>query len=192
MNAPRTASLVAALAVTTWSCAGHVADTSIAPGDRVRVTAPSMDLEKGVGTVAALETDTLVVNTGERADALEVPLADVTKLEVHRGQKSRTGRGALIGAGVGALAGVATVAIACASTTGGCDFSESGGSDELSDLAVATALVLMGTVVGAGVGAIIGLATRVDRWQAVPLDDIRVGPSPVTPDGVAVSVTLRL
>lgn len=46
--------------------------------------------------------------------------------------------------------------------------------------------------VGAGVGAAIGAVARTDRWETVPLDDIRVGLSPVTPDGVAVSATLRL
>ena len=61
---------------------GHVADTSIAPGDRVRVTTPTMELAKGGNTVAALETDTLVVKTEESADALGVPLANVTKLEL--------------------------------------------------------------------------------------------------------------
>jgi hypothetical protein len=41
-------------------------------------------------------------------------------------------------------------------------------------------------------GALVGSTIKTDRWETVPLDDIRVGPSPVTPDGVAVSVTLRL
>ena len=114
MNAPRIASLVAVLAVTTWACSGYVADTSVAPGDTVRVTAPSMDMDDSVGTVAALETDRLTFQVEERADALYVPLADVTKLEVRRGQKSNAGSGALIGLGVGAAAGVITALVLCA------------------------------------------------------------------------------
>jgi hypothetical protein len=150
----------------------------------VRVTAPSLDLDKGVGTVAALETDTLVVNTEQRADALEVPLADVTKLEVHRGQKSKTGTSALIGAGFGAALGVSVALIGCADNECLSDGDATAG--------VAVLLGAGGALLGAGLGALIGSGTKVDRWETVPLDDIRVGPSPVTPDGVAVSVTLRL
>ena len=80
MNALRMASLIAALAITASGCSAYVADTSIAPGDRVRVTAPGLDLSKAVGTVTELETDTLVVNTGDSAGALDVPLADVEDL----------------------------------------------------------------------------------------------------------------
>jgi hypothetical protein len=57
MAAPRIACLVVVLAVTTWSCVGHVADISIAPGDVVRVTAPSIGPDESVGSVTALETD---------------------------------------------------------------------------------------------------------------------------------------
>lgn len=178
--------LVLALTFTTLSCSAYVADTSIAPGDRVRVTAPSMHLRKGVGTVAALQPDTLVLNTEQRTDALQVPLAvaDMTKLEVHRGQKSQIGVGALTGFVVGAAAGVG---IALASCSGdGCQW----GTEDETVLA-AVVYGAGGGLLGALVGAMIGSIIRVDRWQDVPLDDIRVGPSPVTPDGVAVSVALR-
>ena len=69
--------LLAALAVTTWSCGGHVADTSITRADTVRLTAPGVGTGKGVGNVASLKKDKLVINTAERAEALAVPLADV-------------------------------------------------------------------------------------------------------------------
>jgi hypothetical protein len=178
-------SLVAALAVTTWSCSGHVADTCIGPGDLVRVTAPSLDLDKGVGTVAALETDTIVVQVGERVDALHVPLADVKKLEVQRGQQSRADRGVLIGAGAGAALGVITALTLCAGDKCSLDSS---------DLTGLTA-VFFG-VGGAGIGALIGSSigsnVQTDRWEEVPLDELRVGPSSVDADGVEVSVRLRL
>ena len=187
MNASRMASLVAALAVATWSCSGYVADTSVAPGDTVRVTAPSMDMDDSVGTVAALETDRLTVQVEERADALSVPLADVTKLKVRRGQKSNAGKGALIGLGVGAAAGVITALLSCADSQ--CDWDNAG-----DDVTGYTAVVLGagGALLGAGIGAIIWSSIKTDRWQTVPLDQLRVGPSSVDADGVAVSVTLRL
>ncbi len=184
MNAPRIASLVAALAVTTWSCSGYVADTSIAPGDTVRVTAPSMDMDDSIGTVAALETDTLTVKVEERADALYVPLADITKLEVRHGQRSRAGKGALIGLGVGAAAGVTLAFVACA------------GKECYSDSNDATGVVALifgagGALLGAGIGAIIGSSIKTDRWESVPLDNIRVSLTPSTLLGLGATVRVR-
>jgi hypothetical protein len=183
MNVPKTASAVAALVITAWSCSGYVADTSLAPGDTVRVEAPR--IYNSVATVAALETDTLVVQVEDRADALSVPLADVTKLEVRRGQKSNAGRGSLIGSLVGAGAGAALGALAGAaippdSCANGCV------------VGVAGIGALAGGAVGALVGLAIGSSSKSDRWEAVPLDQLRVGPSPVGAEALAVSVTLRL
>ncbi|UCF19031.1 MAG: hypothetical protein JSU87_14030 [Gemmatimonadota bacterium] len=179
---------LAALAITTWSCSGHVVDTSVVPGDRVRVTAPRMDLNKSVGSVAALHTDTVVFDVQDRSDALGVPLAHVTKLEVHRGQKSMAGRGALIGAGFGTAIGLGLAVAICSG-----DNCTSASGDQYG-LAIAAAVVLgVGAVaLGAGIGALAGLTSKTDRWENVPLDQLRVGPSPVGADGLAVSVTLRL
>ena len=163
-------SLVAVLALTTWSCAGYVADTSVAPGDRVRVTAPSLGLKKEVGAVAALETSTLIVNSDERADALDVPLADVTKLEVYRGQKSQAGKGALIGGLVVAPIGVFTGILLHEYGERMCDSNCSESSGSAGGAAVLGA-ALFGTV-GAGLGALMGSAFRADRWEAVHLDEI--------------------
>jgi hypothetical protein len=144
-----------------------------------------MDLDKGVGMVAALETDTLVVQVGERADALQVPLADVTQLEVHRGQQSRADRGVLIGAGTGAAVGVITALALCAGDKCRLDASDLSGF-------VAVFFGVGGAGLGAWIGSAIGSDIQTDRWEEVPLDEIRIGPSPVTPDGVAISLFLRL
>jgi hypothetical protein len=174
------ASLLAALAVTTWSCGGHVADTSIAPGDRVRVTAPSMDLDKGVGSVTELKTDTLVVEMEERADALDVPLADVTKLEIRGQQTSRaTWTGAAIGAAVGGLG--LTLAAAAVCSGGACTIEDAG------YLAIAAGGAVGGGLVGAGIGALI----KTGGWEEVPLDEIRVSLTPIAPGGVGVTVRVR-
>ena len=53
----------------------------------------------------------------------------------------------------------------------------------------------MAVVFGAGgalLGAVTGAFIKTDRWEEVPLDEIRVGLSPFASDGVAVSVSLRL
>jgi hypothetical protein len=144
-----------------------------------------MNVNNGVGIVASFETDTLVVQVGERADALQVPLVDLTKLEVHRGQQSSIHRGVLIGAGVGATVGVITALALCAGDQCRVD------SSDLTGFGV----VFFG-VGGAGLGAWIGSAissdVQTDRWEEVPLDEIRFGLSSVDNDGIEVSVTLRL
>ena len=187
MKASRMASLVAALAVTTWSCAGHVADTSIAPGDLVRITAPSMDMDESVGTVAALETDTLVVNTEERPDALAVPLADVTRLEVHRGKKSRVGEAAWIGGFAGALVGfVVGAAVSDPNVVG----PTIGPSEPGVNMAGGA---LVGGGCGALLGAVIGaIAGSTDRWESVPLDRVRVTIVPQHRGALSVGLRVRL
>ncbi len=178
-------SFVLALAVTTWACSGYVADTSVAPGDTVRVTAPSMDMDDSVGTVAALETDTLTVQVEDRADALYVPLADVTKLEVRRGQRSRVGKGALIGSVIGAVIGGVLGGL----TIGFCQENESSSDPNcLALIPIGVGLVgAVGAVVGAFTGAVAGPG---DRWETVPLDRIRVSLVSDRRGGLTVSASL--
>lgn len=201
MNANGLARLVAALAVTTWSCAGHVTETSLAPGARVRVAAPAIEHGWGVGTLAALEADTIVVeidaihspNRGSQPwhgpDALALALSDVKRLEVQRSQKSRAGTGVLIGATAGAAAGAIGFAIGQGTLLKEC--STGSGCGLPGDAVIALAFIGGGAVVGAGIGALIGSQSEGDHWEKVPLGDIRVTPSLVTPDGLAISVSAR-
>jgi hypothetical protein len=50
----------------------------------------------------------------------------------------------------------------------------------------------IGGAAGLLLGAMVGSAITSDRWERVRLDKPRVSLSPVTADGVAVLVTLRL
>lgn len=181
MNAPRMGSLFAALAITASGCSGHITDTSIAPGDLVRVTAPSRVSTSDLYTVLALEADTLVVR-GElgthAADTLALPLSVVKKLELRHGKKSRAGVGALIGLAVGAAVGIAVA--------GGC-----AERDEYCGMRYMI-YTPVGAASGALLGAFIGSQFRVDRWVEVPPDGLGVGPSWFDADGVQVLVRLRL
>ena len=56
------------------------------------------------------------------------------------------------------------------------------------DVAAATAL---GVVSGAAVGALIGAIVKTEKWERMPLEDIRLQIQPKT-DGVAVGVSIRL
>jgi hypothetical protein len=89
MNAPRIASLVAVLVVTAPLALVAQQEPPVAPGDRVRVSAPSVVEMRVVGFVASLDRDTLVLNAEGGAVLLTVPFASVTALEVYRGRKSR-------------------------------------------------------------------------------------------------------
>ena len=131
------------------------------PGTRVRVTAP--DIDKYDGTLQAMRGDTLTVDT------LRIAVASVTRLDVYRGQKSKTGKGALIGAGVGFVAGALTGLALCGERGTPC---ESDGSDYTA--AAAVILGGGGALLGAGIGAVVGSQIKGDRWEEVPLDRLQV------------------
>lgn len=190
MYAPRVASLVAALLLTASVDLFPQQQPPLVSGDRVRVswlgTAPL------VCTVVALKTDTLVLDVENLSAPVGVPLDLVKKLEVGR-QRSNAGRGALtgglIGAAVGAVFGLIVWSDSPSDTTG--FLSNEPQAIDWGPEAVPVFAGILGGI-GAGVGLLIGAASHSDRWEEVPLTDIRVGLSPSTPDGVAVSVALRL
>ncbi len=156
----------------------------IVPGVTVRVSAPSVVEKHVVGSVVSLDRDTLVLNAEGRAAPLALPLASVSVLEVHRGRKSRVGRGALIGLGVGVAVGGVSGFGLCEmdETKSGCEFHE----HILGSLAIGA----YGGVLGAGIGALIGLVARTDRWETVPLERIRVGLTPHGGHGLALTASV--
>ena len=135
----------------------------VVPGDRVRVTVLK---NKIVGTVVTFEADTLVMNVKNRAEPTAVPLASVKRLEVGRGKESNVRRNALIGLVVGAVSGA----------IGTC-LGEEGGDVSTAPNNCILLSVLIGGGLGAGVGAALG-AVKVEQWEEVPLERIRVGVSP--------------
>ena len=177
MNAPRIASLAVALVFTASVDLFAQQEPLIEPGDTVKVALASAAHE---GIVLALKPDTILLEVRDATEPLTLLLASATRLEVKRGRKSRAG----LGGGIGGLIGMYTAAgIAEA-------FCDSSGDEECIGARFGGGLI--GFVALGAVGVAVGSLIKVDRWEEVPLDDIRVGLSPVTPDGVAVSVTLRL
>jgi hypothetical protein len=166
----------------------------LAPGRRVRVTAPAVDLKRWEGTVASVRGDTLVLRPIVDAwtaryrypvdTAVRVSLDAVERLEVRRSVRGRLwkgfGLGALGGAVLGAVVGL------------------SQGKDELCDGlgcidkgAAAGALAVVGASVGGLVGLSIAAATA-ERWQPAPLDGPRVGLGAARRGrGVALGLTMR-
>ena len=129
----------------------------VQPGQRVRVTAPAAwGVARQVGSFVGMRGDTLVV-TGD--STLACPLDWVDRLDVHRGRKSWT----LVGAGIGLVLGAGGgIAFAtrdwdfCGPCTG----------------VIPVAIGVGGILLGAGIGAVI----KTDRWEAVPLDQLRAQP----------------
>lgn len=160
----RAASWLVLLSVA-WCGALAAQATQLAPGTRVRVTAPELGIEKQATTFQALRNDTLVV----AADStMHCPVASITRLEVLGGRRRHTWLGAGIGAGVGLVAGAATGAIICADPDVWCS-----ATGEAAALGAGIG-VASGALLGAGVGALF----KTDRWEEVPLDRVRLSLRP--------------
>jgi hypothetical protein len=134
----------------------------VEPGDRVRVTA-AHGIRNRVGTLRALNNDSIVLEN----PGLVLPIDSVTQLEVSRGRKSRAGRGALIGLGFGVGIGAAVGFLISQDESGE---NECRGIEAQCTAIGAASLGL----VGAGIGALAGAATKTDRWEEVPLERLRV------------------
>jgi len=136
------------------------------PGQRVRVSIDSLpQLQvQFVGNVASLSAGHLVLM---RADSgpLTIPVRIVRRLEVSRGMTgSKAGEGMALGflggAGVGALIGALNKP-------------KCGGFMSMCELAAPVGGAI-GGLVGLLVGGIVGLQFPRERWEAVPLDQLRV------------------
>lgn len=190
MNARQIVSIAVALTLMTSADLAAQQKTAVTPGSRIRASAPSVSSKPFVGDVVAWESDFLVVDArvwqkGTRLNQqVKVAIGSLTKLEVSRGHKSRflrgLGYGFLIGAAAGTVIGAAS----------GDDDPSEWFAMSAGEKAVVGAVSL--GLLGGIVGGVIGLSSPAEKWEEVPLDRLLVGPSPVTADGVALSVSLRL
>ena len=189
MNVPLLASLMLVLALVTP--ASSLAQQKIAAGDRVRVDDGSYDAKTGqvlltTGKVVELNSDSLILAT-ERGQE-HFSLAHINFVEKYHGvDGARLVTGIVVGSVLGA-------GLTAAVWSGLCSIDLNVGfgggiSDSECFRKNATAWIVGFGILGGAVGALIGSRTG---WERVPLDELRVGPSPVTPDGVAVSFSLRL
>ncbi len=155
------------------ACGGKPPPIVTPVGERVRVTARELDVDRYDGRVAALTPDTLTV------DSLAIPIAVLTRLDVHRGRKGNASLGASIGMFSG---GAGFLVLSLATCEDGFIF----------DKGECTAFgALFGLVAGAGLGAIIGAFVRTDRWEEFPSDRLQVIIAPDRVNHVGVGVRLR-
>ncbi len=159
-------------------------EAPVEPGARVRVKAPPLQPDWVMGTVVGWESGSLVLEP-EKPDALgDTPLTlardQITRLDVHRGSKSR----ALLGAGIGFGVGVGWTVLLLSSESL-CNPEQQCDAGDW-----ARGIAIFGGI-GAGLGALVGLLFKTDRWEAVPLEGIRVTFTPVYDGqpGLALSVS---
>lgn len=133
---------------------------SIAPGARVRVTAPAKGLERHVTTVENLRGDSIVVGFGGGWQT--IALTDMTSLDVSLGRQSRFFADAGIGLAVGVLAGVLVGAVGYQECRD-CMFGPANRTQS-----AALGGILLGTV-GLATGAVVGVFHRPDRWARYKL-----------------------
>ncbi len=165
-----------------WSEEPGAAFSSLAQGERVRLR-----LSSGKKLRGTLETASPVAIVLRPKDPAQAPLrlvpADLERLEVARGRRSHWREGGLIGFVPGALFfGFAGGVLAC--------------DDQGSDCQGAEPTVLIAGLVGgaatAGVGALVGLAIKTDRWVEVDGSgpNVSLGVAP-TRGGLRAGVSLR-
>lgn len=130
-------------------------------GTRVRITTPAA---RTAGRLVRLRTDTVAIDRD--GSTLVVPAVRITRFDVSRGRRSRTGRGALLGALIGTAAGIAAGAILCSG-----DRCESSGGD-FAGVGI-LALGGGGLLAGLGIGAVAGALVTNERWEEVSLRRIR-------------------
>jgi hypothetical protein len=175
MIAPRIALLVAALVLTAPVDLFAQQEPPVAPGDRVRVTAPTIDPDPFVGTLVSMGADTCVLEIEGRAEPLALPLASVTSLEVWRERESKLAQGAAIGVLIGGAVGAALGAAVCRVEDEVCAVPSGG----------------IGASVGLLFGLLVGEESGRDRWEVVDLQSVRVSLTPLGRRGLAVSASIR-
>ena len=133
--------------------------SSLAAGSRVRIkvpTGPYSALGRPwlVGSIVALDAETLVLKTMKQTTPLEVPLTSVTKFEVSRGKKRNIGKGAGMGAIFGSLFGAGLGVFS--------------GDVEAEYISTYIAAVVVLGAFGAVLGTLLGSVPK-DQWEKVPL-----------------------
>ncbi|MGD2152538.1 MAG: hypothetical protein PVG79_04670 [Gemmatimonadales bacterium] len=184
--------LAAVLALTSPLAASGQQARPIAPGERIRVSS-DLYFDPLVGTLTAIESDTLMMAADWAAGpaTVRLPLASVTRLEVSRGRGTKFVQGALLGGALGAALGA--IEVAAFSNWGECwGPTVSCANDEEVGVEHYLGAMAIGGAIGAGIGGIIGLMIGTDRWETLPLGEIRIGPAPGAQGGVAARLAMRI
>ena len=169
--------------------AAHGGSVDLAPGSRVRVTAPATG--RVVGTLLSATDDSVRVELTS-GSSLTLPTTSLSGLELSAGVRRRGWRGAgiglLVGAGVGGVIGLATYRSAeCYDNVVEGFFCDLVNRTSRSVTVVSDAA--MGGTAGAIVGALIGQVGR-ESWVRVPLLRERTRVGVVGRSGFGVTIAM--
>ena len=154
----------------------------VAAGEKVRVTATGSGLDDETGVVVDADAQSVTVSLGPGKPPVRIPLSSIKRLDVARGRRTAAKEGAISGGILGLVLGVLavhTVSHALCENATDCDASPQG-------YGIGAGVFAAG---GAGLGALVGLAIKTDRWERVPVDRLRVAIGPV-PAGAGVQFSL--
>jgi len=163
-----------------WFADATAQELPLQPGQLVRVTCAQAELHNTKAVIVALRRDTLTLQYERfRVDAhgrrhkdtlvTDTPVAAVTRLAMHRGQRSAWASGLVYGFMGGALMG-GVLGLASGDDPPGW-FSMTAGEK------AGAGVVVFGVLGGVG-GLVIGALTKSDKWEHVPLDRLRVSVVP--------------
>lgn len=134
------------------------ANPSVLPGQRVRVSAAALHIDRAVGRVTGIRRDTLFIDADT---GLAIPLALVSRLDVSRGRSTVPMTvGAVLGVATGAAIGLSISGTECLRSS---DFFNP--CDEWQELGPA----LFGAAIGGLLGTALGSTLRPERWGEVSL-----------------------
>ncbi len=151
-------------------------ESPVLPGTRVRISAPRVATDRILGTVISMDANTLVLKSSIQLAPVSIPLRSINKFEVSKGQKSKVVTGIVNGFIIGAPAGALLGGVR-------------GGYDDVPTAAVAVSGAVIGGLLGAGTGGIIGRSQKTDRWEEVPLERIRLGVGSYGERGLVLSAS---
>jgi hypothetical protein len=175
--------------------------TILAPGTRIRVTAPSaLTPEQQAGRLVALRADSLLLQPDGAAE-VTIPRSAIGEIDTSLGRHSATGRGIVVGLFTGAAAGAALGAALL--HKGACTFHQgvlflpAYTSDCVSRGTRAAEGGILGAVAGLVAGGLIGHSHKTEDWHRVggfAGSVLRIVPDhlSVASSGAAVEFSLRI
>ena len=188
--------LVASLALSIATAAPLASQTytdSPSIGSRLRVSTRGARPTSIVGSVVRVTQDTLLLRDAHGVTTT-ISLADAETIEISRRKVGHPNLGAAIGIGVGLLAG-GIVGSATWSEPGDAPFECSGSflCDRPTRAGRVLGGALLGGLVGAGIGALVGNNIKTDRWTTISAASLKPTASvrPTLNGGAVMSVAFR-
>jgi hypothetical protein len=168
--------LVSCLMVLANGARSEEGPSSLAPGQRLRLTAVAPGPFTGVtvGTLGRIGPDSLTLIGTDIGGAIDLPKSSITRIEVsHRRRHTR--QGLLLGAAVGIAAGAALASgyseVGCGPSGGpyaNCSYSNG----------EKAGYVAAGVLVWGSIGAWLGHRIQSDHWSDLPLERLRLSLRP--------------